>query len=113
MDDNMHGYKSANKLDFLKSVVNYDELQSIKTIIICHCLESDEYDLILKINNIKNPELVKKILLIVKDIDALDRVREYPYCDTKYIKNRTALKLLPFACILFNSYKIIVGDEYE
>ena len=65
MDDNMHGYKSANKLDFLKSVVNYDELQSIKTIIICHCLEDNEYDLIFKTSNIKNPKLIKKLLLIV------------------------------------------------
>lgn len=104
LDDVTHGYNSAKKIKFLKEEIDENDLNIIEKIVICHCLEDDEYEDIYNSKNINDKEIIKKLLFIIKDADALDRVRETPYCDVKYLRYDVSKKLLPFACILFNSY---------
>lgn len=107
IDDKMHGSNSAKKLKFLEDELDKTDLNIIKIIITCHSLEDVECGNIINLKNINNENLIKKLLFIIKDADALDRVREEPYCDIKYLRYGASKKLLPFACVLYNSYKNI------
>lgn len=110
IDDENHGLNAINKISFLNGKYNDDDFNIIKFVIACHCLEDDKYGNMLNMFNIKNKELSLKILYLIKDADALDRVREYPYLDINYLRLNSSKKLVNFSYELFIKFKMNGSD---
>lgn len=104
IDDDEHGFNAVKKLSFLKDKYREEEYNLICFMIASHCLDDSVADKIIDIYHIKEVDKAKKLLFILKDADALDRVREYPYCDINYLRYNFSKTLLLLACDLFNSY---------
>ena len=104
IDDAEHGFNAVKKLEFLKDKYSKEEYNLICFMIASHCLDDDVANKILDIYYIKAVDKAMKLLFILKDADALDRVREYPYCDIHYLRYHSSKRLLLLACILFHSY---------
>ena len=105
IDDEFHGYNAINKLDFLKEKYNNTEYNIICAIITGHCIDDKHHNKVAEYFNVKNKSKYYKLLSLVKDADALDRVREYPYIDIKFLRNNTTKKLVPFAYEFFYNYE--------
>ena len=104
IDDEEHGFNAVKKLEFLKDKYKEEEYNLICFMIASHCLDDDVADKILDIYHIKEVDKAMKLLFLLKDADALDRVREYPYCDINYLRYDSSKRLLLLACDLFHCY---------
>lgn len=106
IDDEMHGYNATKKLGFLENNYNIEDFNTIKFVIESHSLDDNkDYEILKKYDIIKENRALR-ILKIIKDADALDRVREYPYLNVKYLRTDSSKKLVSFSCELFNSYNV-------
>ena len=106
LEDREHGLLSSKKLDFLNNIYSDDELIYLKTIIRCHSLNDNMFLDIAEENNISDIERCRRMYNILKDSDALDRVRlEYPYIKIDLLRTNTAKRLIPFAYELYENYK--------
>lgn len=104
IDDEYHGYNATKEIIFLKEKYNDNDYKMICSIITGHCIDDELYENVASYFNIKNTTKYLKLLSIIKDADALDRVREYPYIDIKYLRTNSAKKLVPFAYEFFYNY---------
>lgn len=106
IDDEMHGYNATKKLGFLENNYNIEDFNTIKFVIESHSLDDNkDYEILKKYDIIKENRALR-ILKIIKDADALDRVREYPYLNIKYLRTDSSKKLVSFSCELLNSYNV-------
>ena len=106
IDDEMHGYNATKKLGFLENNYNIEDFNTIKFVIESHSLDDNkDYEILKKYDIIKENRALR-ILKIIKDADALDRVREYPYLNIKYLRTDSSKRLVSFSCELFNSYNV-------
>lgn len=113
-EDALHGQRSADNLTFLQDKYTEEELNYIKTIVTSHSRNDKDFNKIAKKNNIKDIKKCKKLHEILKDSDGLDRVRlHYPYVNIKYLRTKTARKMIPFAHELYNNYNNIITKIYK
>lgn len=105
-DDDLHGYNSSLKINFLKEKYSEEDLKYIKALMTGHSLDDYKYIELANKYSLKDIIKYKKLLNIVKDADALDRVREYPYTDIKYLRTDISKSLICFAYELFVSYQV-------
>ena len=73
--DDYHGFRSAEMLDRLELDVTDEELDILKTVITCHSLDDSRYQSVVNKNNVYDKKRCDKLFKILKDSDALDRVR--------------------------------------
>ncbi len=77
--DTAHGLVAANKLDFVigrKEIYkNKENLDMLKFIVDYHSVQDNLFDVIAENHNIKDLNRARKLACILKDADALDRVR--------------------------------------
>lgn len=107
--DNMHGRRSSESLDFLKNKYSTEDMNILKSIVECHSLKDDELINITNKYNVKDFNRCKKLLEILKDSDALDRVRlEYSFINIDSIRTNTAKKLILMSYEIYNNYKNIM-----
>lgn len=105
VEDEFHGYRSANKLIFLQDKYTEEEMNYIKTIVTTHSRKDKEFDKIAIKNKIKDINRCKKLHEILKDSDGLDRVRLHcPYVNIKYLRTTTGKRMIPFAHELYSNY---------
>ncbi|MDD2505467.1 MAG: HD domain-containing protein [Bacilli bacterium] len=114
INDPNHGKKGADKINNLSIFINSLEKRNLlKFIIASHDLELNEDILVKKISkyNITNISSAIKMLLILKDSDALDRTRFTVYgnssskLDPSYLNYGFSYKLIDFAQALNNAYE--------
>ena len=109
LEDALHGERSANNLTFLKDKYTEEELNYIKTIVTSHSRPDKDFDKIAIKNKVKDLNRCKKLHEILKDSDGLDRVRlHYPYVNIKYLRTKTARRMIPFAHELYSNYDKIL-----
>lgn len=111
IDDDNHGYNAISKLDFLKDKYSKKEFDTICCLIAAHCLDDDKYISIANEFNIANKKKLYKLLCIIKDADALDRVREYPYTDIKYLRTKISKQLLKLSYEIYYNYELNKGEN--
>lgn len=104
IDDDLHGYRASLMVDFLKDKYNDEDFDFIKGLMICHSLKDSEYLNVCSDLSIINTEKFYKLLCIIKDSDGLDRTRENPYVDIKFLRTDIGKMLLCFAYNFFCSY---------
>lgn len=106
IDDIYHGYNAIEKISFLKNRYLDDSFDIIKFVITSHCVDDDKFDKMLDYFKIKDKNLALKIVNIIKDADALDRVREYPYLDIRYLRVESTKKMVDFSYKIFKNLKL-------
>lgn len=105
-EDDLHGKRSSEKIDRLADWKNEEELRILKTVSICHSIDDKEFEKIAKQNGIKDVDRCKKIFLVLKDADALDRVRiKNNGLDVNYLRTESAKNMILAAYELFENYK--------
>jgi HD superfamily phosphodiesterase len=91
--DSQHGYDSVNKMIQLglneKADLSKDELEVVQQLMIYHAIDDDCFP------NDKG-EQVELLWKIIKDADALDRLR-FDDLDPKYIRLKASMGLIPLA----------------
>ena len=111
LNDDQHGFNAVKKINFLNHCYDKNIVDLISVVIACHCLDDNEFYKVADLYKIKDKESAFKILCIIKDADALDRVREYAYCDEKFLRFDFSKELLLYACLFYNSYDYNVSRE--
>ena len=108
-----HGQYSTNIIDRNKEYIfpnlNDDEINIIKALCHGHSVDDKRYEEIAELYGIKNIEKFKRLLDIVKDADALDRVRlpRFGQLDEKYLRTETSKRIIDFSRELFRTYRSI------
>ena len=98
--DTTHGFRSWIKYRALKNkpYLEDDYSKAVRLLIVGHCLD-DERALQLDHGNCN--EQYKTLLFLLKDADALDRVRNKKL-DTRFLRNQYSPSLVPFATQLYD-----------
>ncbi len=83
-----------------------DEINTIKALCHGHSVDDNKYIEIAKLYGIENIEKFKRLLDIVKDSDALDRVRlpRFGQFEEKYLRTETSKRIIDFSKELFRKY---------
>ena len=108
-----HGKYSTIIIDRNKEYIfpdlNDNEINIIKALCHGHSVDDSRYEEIAKMYNIINIDQFKKLLNIVKDADALDRVRlpRFGKLDEKYLRTETAHEMIELAENLYREYRNI------
>ena len=111
-----HGRQSANIIKDKKAdiIPDFDDLSTRKVQFLCtiHSNPDDLYSEILKEYELEDSNSIKMLTNIIKDADALDRVRlrRFGRLDVTQIRNESSRQSVPLAKMLLREYKDI---EYE
>lgn len=104
-EDVLHGYKSTVVLENFITDMRKEDKDILKVVCICHSMSDNNFMKIAKKYKIKDKKRCKKLVDILKDSDALDRVRlESESLDIKYLRNKYSKRLVMAAYDLFNNY---------
>lgn len=120
-DDNFHGYQSAILLEaILKKDLFYQQEENmnlIKAIVDFHCKEDSQLESILQYYKITDKQRAKKLAFLLKDADALDRVRflssEKWYLDEKLLRNTQSRFMINAAKELVGIYQNPIINHYK
>lgn len=116
-DEAEHGRRSAEiiKKMGIGSNLQGEDQKILMAICTGHSRNDKESDSIMEEYGIKDKQRCTKLLAILKDADALDRVRlEEDRLDTSYLRTEEAKKMVLAAYELFYSYKKILREiEYS
>lgn len=118
-EDTLHGYASANLIEKVvkdKEIYKSKEnLEILKFLCDAHSVPDERNDKILANYDIENKELAKKLLLILKDADALDRARfqktSVAALKSCYLRSEYAKELIGFAHKLNAFYRYMINDR--
>ena len=103
-DDLAHGKRSSDILDFLNKKYSDIDMKYLKSIVEAHSIPDSKKDIILKKNKLDDKERYHRLLDVLKDADALDRVRTNDL-DTSYLRTEKSKELEAFARELYSCYK--------
>lgn len=104
-EDSIHGYKSSLIVENYIKDLNVEDKNILKVICITHSLNDRNFHKVAKKYKIKNIKRCKKLFEILKDSDALDRVRlDYDALDISYLRNKYSKSLVLAAYDLYNNY---------
>lgn len=111
-EDTVHGLSSANNIDkIIKNDPFYQDkenLNILKAIINFHAREDDTLEDTAIFHDVTDYELYKKLAFILKDADALDRVRflstDSAYINPDYLRTPMSKKMIVAAKNLVNIY---------
>ena len=109
-----HGFKSAEilKKEAAKLVpdLNEEEIKVIEALCIAHSVGDNEIEQELEKNKIKINAGIKQLINILKDADALDRVRlPHGRLDEKYLRTEEAKKMVGFSKELYKKYNSLLS----
>ena len=111
-----HGQMSATLIDRNKGYIfpnlNDDEINIVKALCHGHSVDDKKYEEIARLYGISDIEKFKRFLDIVKDADALDRVRlpRFGQLDEKYLRTETSKDIIDVSRELFSEYRTIQRD---
>ena len=101
--DHAHGARSALKLGRLTGRTG-QELKMLETIVEAHSRWDGDLDEVLEQNQVEDNERARRLALLLKDADGLDRVRLNDL-DVKYLRWASSLEQAGFAEWLFQEAK--------
>ena len=117
INDAIHGISHNERVALLacyigiKEGLNNEELRLVIVKALCHghSVDDKKYEEIARLYGIENFEQFKKLLDIVKDADALDRVRlpRFGQLDEKYLRTEISKEIIDASKELFRKYREI------
>ena len=112
--DEYHGTVSADKLDGLGLDLTQEDIQILKTIITAHSYDDSRFKSILDNSGVKDVKRCEKLFQILKDCDALDRVRLInPVVMPNYLRHEESKELILAAYQLMVNYRHITSNLQE
>ena len=107
--DDYHGEKSAELICNLGLNITDEEMDILKTVVTCHSLDDSRFESIVKKNKVKNVKRCEVLFKILKDSDALDRVRldENPVVIPSMLRFDESRRIILAAYQLFENYEQI------
>ena len=111
--DGNHGQVSTllidRNRDYIFPNLNDNEVKIVKALCNGHSVDDKKYEEIARLYGIENFEQFKKLLDIVKDADALDRVRlpRFGKLDEKYLRTEISKGMIDASKELYRKYKEI------
>lgn len=120
-DDPFHGYSSALKLNKVINLSKYTkkEVNMLKAVIDAHSRSDSKMEDVIFDYDIEenDSEVFYRLSKMLKDADALDRLRFSDYCDaclnSDYLRYSYSKELVEFALNINNIYKYIYRSNYE
>lgn len=120
-EDNFHGFQSACMLNkIMKNDPFYKEKQNLnilKAIVDYHSIDDNRFSSIVEYYGVNDKERCKKLASILKDADALDRVRflpsDFAYLNIEYLRNEQSVLLVQSAKELINIYRNPVVNNFK
>ena len=113
-EDNLHGELSAKKIDSLNLHLTDKDTKILKAIITGHSLPDQNFNEVMNEYHIQDKQRCEKLFSILKDADALDRVRlEYPYIKIDLIRNYESKQLIPLAFLIEHNYNILKKSSHK
>lgn len=103
IDDILHGDRSAEMIDKIVIDEDLEYMKQLKCVIICHSHEDEEMDMLIQNSNV-DFEHTKILASILKDADALDRIR-FDGLDLSYLRLDISKQLLNASAALYVSYE--------
>ena len=114
LTDDAHGKRSADLIGQVVFDVNDDELNILKTILTCHSIDDKNFVKVLNKNKVENVELCEKLFQILKDSDALDRVRlDNPLVVPSMLRLDDSRELILASYQLYDNYEKIKENITE
>ncbi|MDO5556379.1 MAG: diguanylate cyclase [Clostridia bacterium] len=109
-EDELHGARSAEMLESKDILQGYSQKEKniIKMICACHSIDDKQIDEYVKRLPEEDRERCKKMLIILKDADALDRVRLKEgegQLETRFLRTNTSKAMISAAYELYNNHK--------
>lgn len=114
LTDDDHGRRSAEMLDDLNLNLNPEELKLLKAVVTCHSLDDKYFYDVAKEYGVQNMEKCERQFKILKDADALDRVRlENPLVIPSMLRFDKSRELILASYQLYDNYEKILelADE--
>lgn len=119
-----HGQTSATIIernrDYIFPNLNDEEINIIKALCHGHSVDDKKYEEIARLYEIKDVQNFKRLLDIVKDADALDRVRlpRFGGLDERYLRTEISKEIIDISRELFREYRtiqqnLVIGDSKE
>ena len=108
-EDYIHGCRSCDKIGFLRSKYNHIEMSYLEAIIEAHSIPDSIKDRMIRKYDLKDVNRYHRLLDILKDSDALDRVRTDDL-DTSYLRTKRAKELVDFSYELYDKYSELIGN---
>lgn len=102
-DDLAHGKRSSDMMSFLSNRYSDVDMNYLKSIVEAHSIPDAKRDIITKKNKLDNIGRYHKLLNVLKDADALDRVRTADL-DVTFLRTEKGKDLEPFAKELYKIY---------
>lgn len=112
--NNNHGRVTAQLIDKNREYIfpnyNDNQISIIKALCNGHSVDDDKYEEIAEEYGIRDVDNFKKLLDVVKDADAIDRVRlkRNGSLDESFLRTSTSKSYIDFAKELVNEYEIVV-----
>ncbi|MGI6497642.1 MAG: HD domain-containing protein [Oscillospiraceae bacterium] len=95
--DDDHGARSAKQIGDITGLPEGEDLNILRAMTEAHSLDDIDLDRVIAKYPVKNVEKARNLALLLKDADALDRVRIAHLLDPGYFRFSCSHALLPFA----------------
>lgn len=102
-DDIEHGHRSASIISFLSTKYSEEDMAYLKAIVEAHSIPDSDKDKMIPKYKLQDVNRYHRLLDVLKDSDALDRVRNDDL-DPRFLRTGRAKELVSFAYELFNIY---------
>ncbi len=100
--DDDHGRRSAEQIGGITGLPEGEELNLLRAMVEAHSLDDKDLDQVCQKYHVKDMVRGRKLALLLKDADALDRVRIAHLLDPSYFRFSCSHDLLPFAFRLYD-----------
>ena len=101
--DDLHGQRSAARMAEITGLSEGDDLNILRTMAEAHSINDAQLGTVCKKYNVQDLERARKLAFLLKDADALDRVRISHMLDTRYFRFPNSHALLPFAFRIYGA----------
>jgi len=106
LEDEGHGYRSSKLIEKIISNLKEEDLKILKVMMILHSCDDKKLEVLSCLYDIKDKERLKKLCFMLKDADALDRVRlKCNDLNTDFLRYEISKRLVLAACELNNCYE--------
>lgn len=113
IEDDLHGFRSAKKLESFERL-NKNDMKILSAMVTYHSVDDELFLNIAKIYDVNDLERLRILCNILKDSDALDRVRGCGWgLNTKYLRTDISKEMIYLSYELLYNYQDIKSKRRE
>jgi HD superfamily phosphodiesterase len=109
--DDFHGQRSAERMAEITGLPEGEDLNILRTMAEIHSIDDTKLDEVCDKYGVQDRVRAKKLAFLLKDADALDRVRISHMLDIRYFRFASSKTLLPFAFRIYGADQTLVHQR--